>query len=335
MLIERVGLAIVCAWACSHAAAADNPAPLKLGDAPTNFFADSTATLHVEVPAELAKRRVVWVHATNEGRVFSRGEAKVAPLAGANQAAKIELRLPSVKPGVILEGVLNFSILADNGRDRLASGDARVIAFPKDPFLDRGQWLKGLKITLYDPKEKTAAVFKSAEIPHETIVNAAALSEIKEGILVIGEGLSLREERGLAEVLVAAAAGGLTVLCLAPAEGSLPLAGDDFKKAKSFACRKESIITELDKRLDAQAWSGGRKVVASRLALRGEGPGVAAEVDLDQGDWPWLDVAFARTPGRLVVCGFGLVEAWDASPTPRFLLARILEHCETKSSKNP
>jgi hypothetical protein len=209
----------------------------------------------------------------------------------------------------------------------------RLHLFPRDPFVDRQEWLKKLKITLYDPKEKTAAALKAAGVPHDLIANSAALTELREGLLLIGEGISLREERGLAEALVAAAAGGTPVICLAPVDGAFPLAGETFKQAGSFGLQRSAIITQLDKRLDAEAWLGGHKVVASRLALRGEGAAVTAEVDPAQGDWPWLDIPFARTPGRLVVCGFGLIEAWDAGPAPRFLLARILEHCDPKSSR--
>jgi hypothetical protein len=38
-----------------------------------------------------------------------------------------------------------------------------------------------------------------------------------------------------------------------------------------------------------------------------------------------MAVDFAEKKGRLVVCGFSLVGSWDASPTPRYLLRRILE----------
>ena len=67
---------------------------------------------------------------------------------------------------------------------------------------------------------------------------------------------------------------------------------------------------------------------------------VVAEVLPGSKGWPWLAVEFPLIPaplpkgereksgGRLIVCGFAIIGAWEASPTPRYLLARILEQFE-------
>ncbi len=58
---------------------------------------------------------------------------------------------------------------------------------------------------------------------------------------------------------------------------------------------------------------------------------VARVVEGDAG-WPWLEVGFSAKRGKLIVCGFGLVKKWDAGPTPRFLLARLLDYMSIDSS---
>lgn len=41
--------------------------------------------------------------------------------------------------------------------------------------------------------------------------------------------------------------------------------------------------------------------------------------------WPWWVSRYGEH-GVLVVCGFGIIRHWRESPTPRFLLARMLEN---------
>jgi hypothetical protein len=67
-------------------------------------------------------------------------------------------------------------------------------------------------------------------------------------------------------------------------------------------------------------------VVASTLALKAEDGAVVAEVGSGADGWPWLEAEYPTRTGRLIVCGFALFgKAWDAGPTPRYLLARLLE----------
>ena len=54
--------------------------------------------------------------------------------------------------------------------------------------------------------------------------------------------------------------------------------------------------------------------------------GVVGEfVPHDKG-WPWFEIDFPVKGGKVVVCGFGMVERINNGPTPRFLLARLVEY---------
>ena len=127
----------------------------------------------------------------------------------------------------MVQGRITAALVAD-GQDRsTARYEQPLWFFPAHPFAQRAEWLKDLKITLFDPAVTTAPVLKAMEIPFEETRNVAALEELKEGLLLVGEGVSFEDERALPEMLFKAAARGLPVLCLAPAKGTLPLPGAD------------------------------------------------------------------------------------------------------------
>jgi hypothetical protein len=56
-----------------------------------------------------------------------------------------------------------------------------------------------------------------------------------------------------------------------------------------------------------------------------EGQSIVAAVVNGAGGWCWLEMTFPQGKGKLMLCGFALIEGWDAGPTPRFLFARLLE----------
>jgi len=214
-------------------------------------------------------------------------------------------------------------------KNALATHERTVWVFADDPFVNRHEWLKGLKINLFDPEKTTADPLKKLEVPFEEVATVAAMADIKEGVLLIGAGVSFKDYLDLPPALADAATRGLQVLCLAPSGGFMPApgaAGDKGPKPGAVSWRGQDYIATLDARLDAKAWPPNTKVVVSTLALKVEDGAVVAEVGRGDDDWPWLEAEYPTKKGRLVVCGFDLFgKAWDAGPTPRYLFARLLE----------
>lgn len=333
----RVAVAWVILGCQTLAGAADDKVTIEPREKWGTVFGGAKADFHFVVRSAGAfKGRAAWTFFTvTNRRTISRsaGEADVAAGPGRPAVVEVRLRVPEVNAGVVLQAGVKVSVSGDAA----AVCEKPVWVYPRDPFADRKEWLKELKITLFDPAKTTGSALAKLEVPFEEMNNPAAVADLKEGVLVVGEGVSFAdaELRDLPEAMAKAAARGVKVLCLAPAGGTMAIAGADNANVpapSSLSFRRRDVITELDKRLDAEAWPPDGKVVAGALALKADGQ-VVGEVN-PNGGWPWVEATYAEAKGKLVVCGFGLFgRHWDEGPTPRFLLARVLESMTRKQNE--
>jgi hypothetical protein len=304
-----------------------DPVVIEARESWTNVFAGGKLTCHYAIKhAASFQGRVVWAYTDAGQRVLPRGRGE-APLP-AGSALAVALELPPLKPGVVLKTRLTLRVV--DRQDRAVAEHVKTIwVFAPDPFIGRTQWLRDLKITLYDPDpdRKTAAVLQALAVPFEEQRNLAALAALPGGLLLIGEGVSFTQETGLAEVLRRRARRGQPILCLAPREGSFPLidTGADELLPKHLVFRGREVINQLDARLDAASWAPNSPIVLSALLPRTMDQTLTATVADKARGWPWLEFAYPQAKGPCVLCGFAVVKNWHASPTPRYLLLRLLE----------
>jgi len=268
--------------------------------------------------------RIAWSYSAQR-RTIARGEvpAGVGPRGPAT--IEIPLQLPEVRKGVVYDTELRLQLV--DGRQNVVAEHNRLIRLlARDAFADRREWLDRLKIVLYDPAEKTEKTFDEAEIPYRYMRSLTTLKATSEGMVVIGEGVSWMDHPALPEALVELAAGGRSVLCLAPADGYLAFPGVDQGQPTPgrVSLRRNDVIGELDKRLDMDAWPPRGETVAAAVQPTNRGGRVVLSVTDAADAWPWLEVAYPGG-GRLIVCGFGLIDHWQAGPTPRYLLLRVFE----------
>jgi len=169
----------------------------------------------------------------------------------------------------------------------------------------------------------------------EPVGNLDAAAALKNGILIVGEGVSFKEELGLAAVLNKLAMSGVFVLCLAPAGGEVVIPGlaGPAGGQTDLAFRREPVRF-LDKRLDPDGWPANGKTVASTVAVKVIDDGVGGEVSRGPGGWPWVEARYAPGKGRWAVCGLALIAGWNDGPTPRFLFARMLDYLTETEPKN-
>ena len=319
---------ILAAWICGvsvWSAQAEENAGLRWLDGGFAAFGGTSATWRVEASgARTAEGHVVWSLEVGGG-VIARREQSVRLDPAAPASVEIAVDLPAVRAGVAAEGRLQVALL-DERRQPLAELDQPVFVFGRDPAAERKQWLRELDLRLFDPSGETARRLDELGWPLRLIANPAAFAALGGGTLIVGEGCSLRGNRGLMDAAIRAAAGGAHVVVLAPADGAFAPPGPAEGGAEPGALRfyGPEFVRELDKRFD---------MPPTRAAFRLGGTRVGAEVAVvPSGGWAFVEARWS-TGGALVLAGPGLLETWERSPVPRYLLVRLLEWTTAKQEK--
>ena len=316
---------------------AGTPAPsgvLAPADSRTNHFSGTEVTLRQVIrDPEPHFGRLVWSLSAH-GRSLRHGTVDVEHGGDGPTITDIRVPLPAVKDGVVLDTMFTVA-LVDRAGGRLATHSRPVRIFPANPFVNRRRWLEGLTISVFDPVGDTVGVFERSGVPFTPLRSATDIDGMRTGLLVVGEGTSWVDEPALPATLIAAAARGVSVLCMAPRDGSMPLpaggAAGGSERVNSLGLRGVDMIAEIDPRLDWKDWSPDRTAVTTRMAVVAEGDAAVVRVGRAETGWAWLESrhdAGDAPAGTLVICGFGIVTHWDATPAARYLLAGILSRLD-------
>ena len=298
-------------------------------------FADHETELRfrIEAPKQATKGRIAWRLAAGNRTLAAREDDFTAdPEKPA--VVSVKLRIDALRDGVVLPTKLTLTAIEAGQNTPAATWEKDITIFVKDPFVDRSEWLKSLKITLFDPPGTTTKVLTAMKVPFDEQPNSAALADLKDGVLIVGEGVSFKEHRDVPELLAKVAARGVAVLCLAPLDGELvvPGIGAAAEEPVELVFHKNAI-RRLDKRLDAEAWPPDGKIVAATVSVKSVDAVAVGEVTVGPGGWPWAEARYASGKGRWVFCGYVVIAKWDDGPTPRYLFSRMLEHLTTDADK--
>jgi hypothetical protein len=327
----RLGVLALLLQASAFAAVSAEGPALALHEGWSAYFGGREQVFHVAIKAdrEAGSCQVGWELAA-DGRAIARGEQVVQVGPAGVAACAIPIHLPPVKDGVIAPAVLTIAArLAGSGTP--AAITRPLWLFPETPFTGVQARLREQRLHLLDPHGSTRAVLDQSDVPYESVRSAEALAEQAPCTLIVGSGISLTEHRGLFAALVHLASRGHRVLWLAPRAGTGPFPGPGAAASPPTLTRVEfrgrDVISALDKRLDAQSWPPDGILAAAGVGLRADRGRVLMEFGSgadEANGWPWARLDFGGG-GRLVVCGFPIVERWEDGPVPRFLLARILD----------
>ena len=186
----------------------------------------------------------------------------------------------------------------------------------RDPLVGRRQWAKQLGIVLFDPSGKTAEAFENIELPCRRMTGLGGLATVTEGIVVVGEGLALEDQRGLDGVLCKVARQGVPVVLLTPGSGPLALSPPGPER---FELRGADAAAAIDA-LAAADLKGSR-----RFRLAGEDQGLVLLAAEEAAGYPWADFRYGGERGRVCCIGWNLLPRWETSPAPRYFFVRLLE----------
>ncbi|HLQ44337.1 MAG TPA: hypothetical protein VK137_06390 [Planctomycetaceae bacterium] len=330
---RRQAILILVILSCLSSARADDAVTIARVERWSSVFAESETRWTYRFSAEQPFRdRVAWRLTANQ-RTLASGELQARGEADKPGEVILPLRWPKVKEGTALAAQLSVSV----GEVR---HEQTVWIFPRDPLVDRREWLQSLKLNVFDPPGDTLKVLKESDVPHERLRTREALDDVTEGIVIVGEGVSLKKHDGLIDDLWSLAARGVPVLCLASADGEFSFPSEK-PLATSVQLRRSDVIRELDKRLDTAWWPNGSSQLQG-LRVTSVSDDVVVKISDDAKAWPWAEWEYEMGSGsdlresplirpRVIWCGFGIVTAWDDGPTPRYLFAKLLERLSINS----
>ncbi len=317
---------ILAAW--GHLVSADEVVTFEPQTTQSTFFSDDEVSFRLNLNSEQAiDGRVTW-QLSSLHRGLARGEVAVKAAAAKPRSITLRLPMPHIKDGVIQPAVLSASFNEAGNQEPSATYRRELWVFSADPFVDRTHWIEQLQLQLFDPVGKTTKIFESAGIPCEEIRSVAGLQAIESGIVIVAEGVN---RTAIAETLVSLAAAGRRVLWFAPEQCAFDLPGSDQfvgKRPKQILLSGSNRIEQLDKRLDPHVWADAESAKSVSLNIVAEGNRTLVKIGPPREGWVWLQAEYSDPDGQLILCGLGLVDCWDATPTPRFMLARLLEQLD-------
>ena len=174
---------IVAGWLAlvPHLSAADDKTTVEDRSPWSNVFGGQDVEFLYRVSAPKAfTGRLAWRFAS-EGRTLARGEVKIDARPGQPALVKLPLTMPPVKDGIVLKGSLGVEIFAGDRDTSAASHGKAIWVFPRDPFFGKTEWMKSLKLAVFDPEKKTAKVLVQHKIPFEELGSIDSIPELKEG----------------------------------------------------------------------------------------------------------------------------------------------------------
>jgi hypothetical protein len=328
-------LSICLAMIASMPAAAADPEIVPV-EQWSNVFAGEEISQNFLLPRGIGAGQAVGWSVVVETAVIARRETAARVDADGRPVLTVQFRLPDGEPRTVLP----VSIVVVLGNREVVAKQLWI--YPRNPFDEPVPNLDPTGLVLFDPHRETADRWDDLPLKFRFEKNVDALTKVDSGVVVIGEGVSFREYRGLPRISGALARRGVKVLCLAPEVGSIALSDKEASGQQGVPAaaglnrlilRQSDVLKDFDKRLDHADWRGERSPVGTWLQMISKAGSISVDVSQDEGGWSWLEAEYS-SGGRIIVSGFHSIEHWDAGPAARHALWHALAHTARDADGN-
>jgi hypothetical protein len=266
---------------------------------------------------------------------MSRGQHSFTAEPNRPHTVTIEFKTPPLVPHTMVNSAIRAEFRADNGTEIWAKIYYPIPLFGENPFILQRARLEEMRLVLFDPEGATRTALTEAKVPFRQATSLEAALAMNPGLLIFGEGVSLRQYRPWADWTAQAAARQVPTLILAPAEGhaSLPLQGEAAANMRRMRMEDAHFVTTLNKRFTPEAWGDAALPVRGGWRMTSPRAGeVEATFDSSPpGAWAWMEWESAEGT-RVALCAYDIIGRWDRAPASRWMLWRLMEHLTEKIS---
>ncbi len=284
------------------------------------FFGDQTVKLIYSVQSTKSREVDLKWHVSRNQVVIASRQRTLKLLANRKTKTEIELELPKPRAGVPLELKLNIVINSKPVHQRVL----QIVS--QNP-------LSGLnkQIILYDPAGETRKLFSANDVSHRLIHREVELADIRDSVILIGEGISWKKSRTLTQTIQECLQRNNQVICLRPEEGKISLTDlldCDLGSAGQLQFSDIRIIQQLVPGILNSSLQMNGELKSQTLHLVGTRNGIFLEVQQNTIGWIWMEYHQPNLNSQFVVCMLPVVSKWNEGPLPRHLLASILKQSQ-------
>lgn len=277
-------------------------------DSPQTFYSDREIFIKIS-SSGLSGKSLQW-RLIYTGATVSAGEV-IIPDSG---IAEIKLSFPKLASGIVATAEL--ACYAEP-----AKLQKQIFFFSDDDiFSNRKESVGNLGIGVFQPDEKSGNIVKLLETLG---VRSSPISSISDynGKIIIVSGLDFSENPGLFETLLDKCRDGSKVLILAPASGIIPLKDNEISR---LLLADTDIIRDYNPKFDDKTWNG-KAIFGTSLKTVPLDDGIAIELVPHKTRFQFCEISRKYSPGKIIICGFNLIELADESPSAGYLLKELIE----------
>ncbi|MCP3873622.1 MAG: hypothetical protein GY699_10770 [Desulfobacteraceae bacterium] len=290
------------------------------------IYAGKESMYHLKISGQTAiSGSFSWTLKVKE-RVLKKGHDKFYLNDHGEHVISLSLKTPSMKPGVQIPATLNISCHVKQTSQNYTFQFPLTI-FSQNGLLDNGEYLKKLKILLFDPIGTTSNTFQNIKIPHTTISKKELWNLSDPKFIVLGSGIVF-DQYNLSSRIIELAQKGSRILLFEPSSGNFSMA--EFSKGlrpNVLAFADHHIIKSFSKPF---RWIDNDPKQQYGLTLvRYRNSIMVQVVENKQKEWDWLYVNYAQSNGKIILCTIPIIEYVNDSPVAQIIMKQLLLYINT------